>query len=77
MFKLDRRHFLASTASVAFLSALPNFTFAAGTETLRVAIGAETGNLNLLQNVSTLSSYTVVFDSLIQYGQGGALDGCS
>ncbi len=74
MFKLDRRHFLASTASVAFLSALPNFTFATGSKTLRVAIGAETGNLDLLQNVSTLSSYTVVFDSLIQYGQGGALE---
>jgi len=38
-----------------------------------VAIAAETGNLDLLQNVSTLSSYTVVFDALIHYGPNGAL----
>lgn len=74
MLKLDRRHFLASSASLAFLSTFPNVTLAAGHETLRVGIAGETGDLDLLQNVSTLSSYTVVFDGLIHYGKGGALE---
>ena len=39
-----------------------------------MGIGGETGDLDLLQNVSTLSSYTVVFDGLIHYGKGGALE---
>lgn len=75
MLKLDRRFFLAGTAGLSFLSALPRMAFADGHgDTLRVGISAETGNLDLLQNVSTLSSYTGVFDSLIQYGPGGALE---
>ena len=74
MLKLDRRHFLASSASLAFLSTFTNVTLAAGHDTLRVGIGGETGDLDLLQNVSTLSSYTVVFDGLIHYGKGGALE---
>lgn len=75
MLKLDRRFFLAGTAGLSFLSALPRMAFAASHgDTMRVGIAAETGNLDLLQNVSTLSSYSAVFDSLIQYGPGGALE---
>ncbi len=73
MLKLDRRSFVAGTAGFSFLSALPTIVLAAGHDTLKVAIGGETGNLDLLQNVSTLSSYTVVFDGLIHYGPGGTL----
>lgn len=71
---LDRRHFLVGSAGLAFLSALPRITLAAGHDTLKVAIAGETGDLDLLQNVSTLSSYTVVFDALIHYGPGGVLE---
>lgn len=73
MLTLDRRQFLAGSAGLAFLSALPVSAFASSHGTLKVAIAAETGNLDLLQNVSTLSSYTVVFDALIHYGPNGAL----
>jgi nickel transport system substrate-binding protein len=74
MISLHRRHFLTGSAGLAFLAGLPSITLAAGHETLRVAIAGETGDLDLLQNVSTLSSYTVVFDGLIHYGPGGALE---
>lgn len=74
MLNLDRRNFLAGSAGLAFLSALPRISLAAGHETLKVAIAGETGDLDLLQNVSTLSSYTVVFDGLIHYGQNGVLE---
>ena len=74
MLNLDRRNFLAGSAGLAFLSALPRISLAAGHETLKVAIAGETGDLDLLQNVSTLSSYTVVFDGLIHYGQNGLLE---
>jgi nickel transport system substrate-binding protein len=70
---IDRRGFLTGSAGFMFLSALPRLAFANGHDTLRIAIAAETGNLDLLQNVSTLSSYTVVFDGLIHYGQNGEL----
>lgn len=73
MFTTNRRNFLVSSAGLAFLSAFPHAAWAADGGTLKVAIAAETGNLDLLQNVSTLSSYTVVFDALIHYGQNGAL----
>lgn len=74
MLKFDRRSFLAGTAGLSFLSALPQIALASGHDTLKVAIAGETGNLDLLQNVSTLSSYTVVFDGLIHYGPGGVLE---
>ena len=73
MLTLDRRHFLAGSTGLAFLSAFPVAALADNHGTLKVAIAAETGNLDLLQNVSTLSSYTVVFDALIHYGPNGAL----
>ena len=72
---LNRRQVLASSAALSFLSALPRIALAGGhSDTLRVAIAGETGDLDLLQNVSTLSSYTVVFDGLIHYGPGGTLE---
>ncbi len=75
MLKLDRRSFLASTAGMSFLSILPRIALADGhADTLRVAIAGETGDLDLLQNVSTLSSYSAVFDALIHYGPGGTLE---
>ena len=75
MLNLDRRSFLATTAGLSFLSVLPRIAFADGhADTLRVAIAGETGDLDLLQNVSTLSSYSAVFDALIHYGPAGALE---
>lgn len=74
MIKLQRRSFLAGTAGLTLFSALPRIVLADGHDTLKVAIAGETGDLDLLQNVSTLSSYTVVFDGLIHYGAGGALE---
>ena len=74
MMNLHRRSFLAGTAGLSFLSAFPQLGLADGHDTLKVAIAAETGDLDLLQNVSTLSSYTVVFDGLIHYGPGGTLE---
>lgn len=75
MLKLDRRSFLATTAGLSFLTMLPRIAFAVGhADTLRVAIAGETGDLDLLQNVSTLSSYSAVFDALIHYGPGGTLE---
>lgn len=73
MLSVHRRQFLAGSAGLAFLSMLPRASIAANHETLKVAIAGETGDLDLLQNVSTLSSYTVVFDGLIHYGPGGTL----
>ncbi|MHB0953944.1 MAG: ABC transporter substrate-binding protein [Allorhizobium sp.] len=74
MITLDRRNFLAGTAGLAFLAAYPSVAFSqADGAALKIAIAAETGNLDLLQNVSTLSTYTVVFDGLIHYGQNGEL----
>ena len=74
MLKLDRRQLFAGSAGLAFLSVFPSLALAADGGTLKVAIAAETGNLDLLQNVSTLSSYTVVFDALIQYGPNGKIE---
>ena len=74
MMKLQRRSFLAGTAGMSLFSAFPHIALADGHDTLKVAIAGETGDLDLLQNVSTLSSYTVVFDGLIHYGPGGTLE---
>lgn len=74
MSKLSRRQLMVSSAALPFLSALPRVALADGHDTLRVAIAGETGDLDLMQNVSTLSSYTVVFDGLIHYDLGGTLE---
>ncbi|AWC20862.1 Nickel-binding periplasmic protein precursor [Aminobacter sp. MSH1] len=74
MTTLDRRNFLAGTAGLSLIAALPRVAFSQTNETLKIAIAAETGDLDLLQNVSTLSTYTVVFDALVHYGQNGKLE---
>lgn len=74
MITIDRRIFLAGTAGLAIAGAFPGSAFSQAQDTLRIAIAAETGDLDLLQNVSTLSTYTIVFDALIQYGQNGKLE---
>lgn len=72
---LSRRSLLTIATAVPLFAMLPKITLADGhADTLRVAIAGETGDLDLLQNVSTLSSYTVVFDGLIHYGPGGTLE---
>ena len=74
MITTDRRSFLAGTAGLAFVAALPRAALSEMHDTLKIAIAAETGDLDLLQNISTLSAYTIVFDALIHYGQNGALE---
>lgn len=74
MITLNRRDFLAGTAGLAFVAAIPRHAFSETHDALKIAIAAETGNLDLLQNVSTLSTYTIVFDGLIHYGQSGSLE---
>ena len=74
MTEIDRRAFITSSAGLALALAWPAGALAAGDDTLQIAIGAESGNLDLLQNVSSLSSYTIVFESLIGYGKGGVLE---
>lgn len=70
---ITRRTLLGAASLSPLLASLPRIALAQGSDTLRVAIGAETGDLDLLQNVSTLSSYTIVFDALVQYGPGGTV----
>ena len=41
---------------------------------LRIGIAQEAGNLDLLQNESALSTYSLVFDGLVRYGSGGTLE---
>jgi nickel transport system substrate-binding protein len=74
MLPITRRRLLGAVSTLTLIAALPRGPLAAGHETLRIAIAGETGDLDLLQNVSTLSSYTAVFDALIHYGPGGALE---
>ncbi|WP_374393902.1 ABC transporter substrate-binding protein [Tabrizicola sp.] len=72
---LSRRSLLTIATAAPLFAILPKITLADGHgDTLRVAIAGETGDLDLLQNVSTLSSYTIVFDGLIHYGPGGTLE---
>jgi nickel transport system substrate-binding protein len=61
-------------AGLAGAAALPGTVLAAGHNVLRVAIAAEIGNLDLLQNVSPLHTYSLVFESLIRYGENGKLE---
>jgi len=74
MIDIDRRQVLLGSAWTALLAALPGTAFSMKHDSLKIAIAAETGNLDLLQNVSTLSSYTVVFDGLVHYGKDGTLE---
>nr|WP_306266279.1 ABC transporter substrate-binding protein [Pararhizobium sp. IMCC3301] len=74
MLTMNRRNLFQAASAFALIAALPRISVANGHEVLKIAIAAETGDLDLLQNVSTLSAYTVVFDALIHYGQGGKLE---
>lgn len=71
MIDANRRQFLIGSAGLAFLSTMPSALLAQSGDTLKIGIAMETGNLDLLQNVSALSSYTIVFDGLVHYGKGG------
>jgi nickel transport system substrate-binding protein len=70
-----RRRFLASSAGLALASniSLPSRVWAAEHATLRIATGAEVGDLDLLQNVSGFNAYTMVFEPLVRYGQRGEI----
>lgn len=72
-FRVRRRTALrwlaAIGVSVAMRSVLANDPL-----TLRIGIAQEAGNLDLLQNESALGSYGLVFDGLVRYGSGGALE---
>ena len=65
---------LAGVVALAGASTLPGAAFAAGHKALRVAIAAEIGGLDLLQNVSPLHTYSLVFEPLIRYGENGKLE---
>ena len=71
---LNRREAVQALAMLAGVTALPGTVFASGHSVLRIAIGAEIGNLDLLQNVSPLHTYSLVFESLIRYGHNGNLE---
>ncbi len=72
MITLDRRSFVTGTAGFALLAPLSHRALAQNGGILRIAIAAEVGDLDLLTNVSSLSSYTAIFDPLIRYGPCGA-----
>ena len=71
--RINRRSLLTGSAALTLIAGLPRGAVAKGHETLKIGIASETGNLDLLTNVSALSAYTVVFDGLIHYGPGGSL----
>ena len=71
---MTRREMMQVAAGLAGAAALPGAVLAAGHNVLRVAIAAEIGNLDLLQNVSPLHTYSLVFQSLIRYGENGKLE---
>ncbi|WP_461535085.1 ABC transporter substrate-binding protein [Spongorhabdus nitratireducens] len=58
----------------AVVTIFPIVSSAQEQKPLRIAIKQETGNLDLLQNVSALSTYSLVFDPLIRYGENGQLE---
>ena len=74
MVEFNRREALLAAASVTGVFMLPGIVLAADRDALTIAISAETGNLDLLQNISGLNTYTLVFDPLIRYGEGGSLE---
>ena len=65
---------LVGLAGLAAAAALPATALAGGHNSLRIAIAAEIGGLELRQNVSPLHTYSLVFDSLIRYGENGNLE---
>ncbi|ODT65207.1 MAG: nickel ABC transporter substrate-binding protein [Pelagibacterium sp. SCN 63-23] len=71
--ELSRRSFMLASAGAIMAASLPGRVVAAERDTLKIAILVETGNLDLLQNISGLNTYTLVFDPLIRYGAGGEL----
>ena len=71
---VDRRAFLAGAAALSLSTVLARAASADERGTLRVAIAAEAGDLDLLTNASSLSSYTAVSDPLVRYGRDGALE---
>ena len=71
---MNRRAMMQLVAGLAGAAALPGAVLAAGHNVLRVAIAAEIGNLDLLQNVSPLHTYSLVFETLIRYGENGKLE---
>lgn len=73
MLTLTRRAALLSAASALSLTFLSKAALADGHKVLKIAIAQEAGDLDLLTNVSALSTYSLVFDTLIQYGANGEL----
>ena len=65
---------IAGLAVLVGVAALPGTALAGGHKSLRVAIAAEIGGLDLLQNVSPLHTYSLVFEPLIRYGENGMLE---
>ena len=65
---------LAGFVAFAGVAMPPGAALAAGHKSLRIAIAAEIGGLDLLQNVSPLHTYSLVFDPLIRYGENGKLE---
>ena len=65
---------LAGFVAFAGVAMPPGAALAAGHKSLRIAIAAEIGGLDLLQNVSPLHTYSLVFDPLIRYGENGRLE---
>ncbi|MCL6271329.1 ABC transporter substrate-binding protein [Sansalvadorimonas sp. 2012CJ34-2] len=72
--KFRRTVFILSTLLFTTLATtIPITSSAQENQTLRIAIKQETGNLDLLQNVSALSTYSLIFEPLIRYGTDGQL----
>ena len=74
MIRMNKRCFRRYALIGAAALFLAGNAAAAEDDRLRIAISVETGNLDLLQNISGLNTYTLVFDPLIRYGQGGQLE---
>lgn len=74
MTQISRRSFMLATAGAFAAANIPFQVLAAGHDALKIAILVEAGNVDLLQNISGLNTYTLVFDPLIRYGTGGKLE---
>lgn len=70
--KLRKTGFFCVPLLMALQAAIP--ALAKDVQTLHIALAQESGNLDLLQNESALSSYGLVFDGLVRYGNGGKLE---
>ncbi len=73
MINTNRRVFIGGTTALSLAALFPRGLIAAENGKLTIAISQETGDLDLLQNVSSLSAYSVVFDALIHYASDGSL----